>query len=119
MVQCLAWFQGGYLVDHPDQGEGVGSPLGSAVVDLHPAHSSHTIFPTRTPISVLAGDLVVVMKELGVVEDLHMAAVADMVGGAVDLDVPHELSKSCRLRHVHDMGTVCCYALGSCALYRT
>ena len=93
-------------MDHPDQGEGVGSPLGSAVVDLHPAHSSHTIFLTRTPISVLAGDLVVVMKELGVVEDLHLAAVADMVGGAVDLYVDE---------HVHDTGTVCCYALGSCA----
>jgi hypothetical protein len=68
------------------------------VVDLHPAHSSHIIFLIRTPIQVLAGDLVVMMKELDVVEDLHMAAVADMVGGAVDLVVGE---------HVHDTGTVC------------
>jgi hypothetical protein len=46
----------------------------------------------------MAGDLVVMMKELDVVEDLHMAAVADMVGGAVDLVVGE---------HVHDTGTVC------------
>ena len=101
MVECLAWSQGCYLVVHLDQGEGAGSPLGSAVMDLHPAHSSHTIILTRTPISVLAGDLVVVMKELGVVEDLRMAAVADM-GGAGDLGVDE-------LQHVHDTGTVCCY----------
>lgn len=93
----------------------MGSPLGLAVADLHPARSQYIIL-TRTPISAVAGVLVVMMTELGMVEDmhtaavedLHMAAVAHMVGGAVDLDVDE---------HVHDTGIVCvCYASG--LLYR-
>jgi hypothetical protein len=42
----------------------------------------------------MTGESVATMKELGVVEDLHMAAVADMVGGAVDLVVGEHVQQS-------------------------
>jgi hypothetical protein len=56
----------------------------------------------------MTGDLVVMITELDVVVDLHMAAVADVVGMAVlDLDVDE-----------HNTGTVCVICSGSPLLYR-